>query len=256
VKRLIKLFKEKYYDNYINEFANSVITYSINASLIVILLWENIKTGFYDRDLKGLVDKFELAMGKRDFKGILSPEEVRIYNDLLVDNRFAFLVIEFYKYYSYRIPLLREIKSKPGNKCISINEINDIRDKSLEILENIYPQTKAFHNKTYRKFINFTIMPRFIRSILRKKYDDEVYDDEWFWKVFDSLYPESAVSNNVNHLLYTVISGRFPIFWDSFSNECATALQYAFWLGHVRGTMDTDELIFEYNKIDRTNKIL
>jgi hypothetical protein len=245
------LFKAEYIERFSAGLADAMVLYSHNAATGVLVIWEVVRTDFYDQDVGSVVNAIQHNLHNEDLlNSIKFQQSGRIIN-LQKELEFEFLNSKFFEYYWSRLPVLLKC-----NRVIHKGKRLKPADKEIEIVSKACLKKWADTFSDMRNTCDFTgEFARFDRLtkwyIKSNRRDDEVYAIEWLFDSLEKLYPQITVDDNVGNITTHIIESCFPMFWDAFQAQYGKSLFCFANLGWFNGDLTTEELCEKYERESR-----
>lgn len=235
------LFKTEYFHRFSNSMAQSLDTFSLNAALSIVVIWDAVRFHFYDIDLGQLVSVLEKELPSDNFLNKLPFEISESAQMSLADSNYRLLSAHFYHYYLSRLPILFRynhiIKGHRKRTPNTTEMENVIRQCVKNFCESFSDIDYSLTNDEYFRFMY--VKRWFVRPKIRW---DAVYSVDWLWDILKITYPDILVSDNTGSMTIDVIESSFPMFWDRFTERYLYSMKSYACLGWFLGDRDMEEL--------------
>ena len=262
------LLKNKYREAFIWAFASLITIMSRNSVFSCKIIWDCVKNKFYNADLGNTVNKIEKNLKNDNFVQSFDGFNVeKNENDILFER-------EWFTYYFSRLPILMQYNRfihEGKRKKFDFEEVEIISKGVLGYWYNSQKDYIKVGEKVLDKPTNsfFDTQKNLCKFyISKKKREDFVYDDSWLWPCFNELYrlwprnydevyqkirSESQyqgeiVTCNIINLALDILSGSFPMYWNTLSSHYVEQMIFAAQMGYFIGDLDTEELVREFER--------
>jgi hypothetical protein len=235
------LFKTEYFPRFSDGIAKSLSTFSSNAALSIVVIWDAVRFHLYDVDLGRLINVLERELPSDDPLGRLPFEMSESAHMSLAESNYRILSARFYHYYLSRLPILfryYHIIKRHRKRSPSTVEIkNIVRQCVRHFSESFSDINCALTNDEYFRFSR--LRQWFVRPSVRW---DAVYSVEWLWAALRTTYPDILAADNTGSITNHVIESSFPMFWDRFAERYLYCMKFYASSGWFVGDMDINEL--------------
>jgi hypothetical protein len=123
------LFKEKYFERFKHGIEKSLIAFSKNSAISIIVLRDMIENHFYQIDIGKFVNKIQQNLPSEDILIALEYDISAKTRGFVESHKCHLLSAYFYKFYFSRIPILFRCNRliHKGRRIVpSLKEVNDI----------------------------------------------------------------------------------------------------------------------------------
>ena len=235
------LFKEKYFVKFKHGITSSIDRFSLNSATSILVIWDAVRSHFYDMDMGNLVNLIEKQLPAADLLATLPFQTSPDTQSCFGNTCFRLLAANFYQYFLTRLPVLfrcNRLIHKGRKRIPSKKERNDIIHLCL-----------TEYSGKYRD-LNFPLSPdehlRFARLarwyVRSRTRDDEVYSVQWLWDTLEATFPDLLKGNNISSITSHVIESCFPMYWDSFQESYRNSMLFYANMGWFVGDSDIDDI--------------
>ena len=235
------LFKDDYFTRFRDGTAQSLQTFSTNAALSIVVIWDAIRFQFYKVDLGQLVHTLEKELPSSNLPAEIPFQLSESVQTSLSDERQRLLSAHFYHYYLSRLPILFRYNRIIRGRKKRTPSRTEIRSVVRHCVKNFFDSFSDIgYSLTNDEYFRFVHLARwYVRPKVRW---DAVYSMEWLWEILRTTYPDILAASNADSITNHVIESSFPMFWDRFTERYLYCMKSYACFGCFVGDKDIHEL--------------